>query len=396
MLFFISELFLTYISYLECSIYFLIKHIGILLAFVIYYIYISVGYELGIFGEITENNKKICMVSSFSMNSIDSIGSDISDIYDIYYSLENSTSSISSLDKNSSEVIIKMKNENEISSSKSLIINEFNSRKNSTDSDNFNYKIKRNISQEKINSKNGSKSDVSNSIGYESFRNKNKEIVERQRNLLSNIINKNLTKNVNNTKKDIKNKNKKTIHKNIRKAHSLFIEIAFFYPFFILITIILTIIYSYMKKNMEENTIQGKNGQWFYKCSLETSDMAYNSLELMILIFTLIKGKYVVRCNCVYKCTRYITYSTIIGIVFGPTVNVRNDANKYFKIKKYKKCLLHNSLSCGCPLEETDENLEPLIKKYILFYKFCTTNINIKHGKIRYLSIKSKLNIVKK
>ncbi|OUM63123.1 hypothetical protein PIROE2DRAFT_10436 [Piromyces sp. E2] len=360
--------------------YFSIKHIGITLSLVIFYIYISLGHELGIFGYLTDNDKKIYLVNSLSINSFESIDSNISEIYDIYLTINNSSScSINSLhSKENSEVNIS-KMDNELSSSKNMVL------KNNNVNENVLNKARKSL--EKLNN---TEEKVRTNLN-DTFRNKNKEFIEKKRMSLNYIANKTFNKN----DKGKINKNKKMIHKNIKKAHSLFIEIIIIYPLFILLTIILAVAYFHVDNNEEKSIIQSKNGQWFYTCSLEKPDLAYNALELMILVIILIKGKYVIMCNCIFKCTLYIIYSSIIVIVLGPVANQGNDPKKYFIIKKYKKCIVHNSFTCGCILEETEENLEPLIKKYIIFYKFCSTFFIINHGKLKYINMKSKLSITK-
>ncbi|OUM58168.1 hypothetical protein PIROE2DRAFT_16647 [Piromyces sp. E2] len=365
-LFFISVIFSTYTSYLECSMHFSIKHIGITLVLIIFYIYITLGHELGITGYLTDNDKKIYLVNSLSVDSFESIDSNISDIYNILSLNNSASSSINSLhSRENSEVnISKMKTDNELFSAKNTILKN-----------NENVLNKQSKSLDKLN--NIEERNGTNNINiYDNFRNKNKEYIEKRRMSLSYMINKALNKN----DKGKMNKNKQNIHKNIKKAHSLFLEMVILYPLFILFTIILANAYFYVDNNEEKTIIQSKNGQWFYKCSLEKPDIAYNALEIMILVIILIKGKYVIMCNCVFKCTFYIYYSSIIAIALGPLIN---------------KCILHNSFTCGCKLEESDENLELIIKKYIIFYKFCSTIFIINHGKIKYINMKSKLSITK-
>ncbi|OUM56276.1 hypothetical protein PIROE2DRAFT_19184 [Piromyces sp. E2] len=412
-LFFISIIFSTYTSYLECSMYFSFKHIGITLALVIFYIYISLGHELGIFGYLTNNDKKLYIVNSLSIDSLESIDSSISDIYDIYLSLNNSTSSsIASLhSKENSEVnISKMKTESELHSIKNVVL------KNNTVNENvLNKRSKSSDILNNIEERNG----TSNTNVYDSFRNKNKEFIEKQRMLLNEVVNKTFNK----SDKGKTNKNKNNIHKNIEKAHSLFLETLIIYPLFILLTIILAVIYFHVDNSEEKNIIQSKNGQWFYKCSLENLDIAYNALEIMILVMILIKGKYVIMIAIALgpliniisfiilsnqKYNKYIFDTTLNSIgylilfilfswdkVYYIFKKQGNDPRKYFIIKKYKKCVIHNSFTCGCQLEESDENLEPIIKKYILFYKFCSTFLIINHGKLKYVNMKSKLSITK-
>jgi len=71
-----------------------------------------------------------------------------------------------------------------------------------------------------------------------------------------------------------------------------------------------------------------------------------------------------------------------------------NDSNKYFKITVYKKCFKHNSLTCGCRLEVSDEDNQEIIKKFIIFYKYCSLMIVYRDGKIKYVNSKYKLSIL--
>jgi len=71
-----------------------------------------------------------------------------------------------------------------------------------------------------------------------------------------------------------------------------------------------------------------------------------------------------------------------------------NDSTKYFKITVYKKCLMHNSFTCGCRLEVSNENNQKIIEKYIKFYKYCSLMIVYRDGKLKYVNSKSKLSIL--
>jgi len=71
-----------------------------------------------------------------------------------------------------------------------------------------------------------------------------------------------------------------------------------------------------------------------------------------------------------------------------------NDPRVYFKLKKYKKCFKHNTFTCGCKLDQDNENLLPAMEKYILFYQFCSVIFTKVDGKVKYINMKSKTNIV--
>jgi len=71
-----------------------------------------------------------------------------------------------------------------------------------------------------------------------------------------------------------------------------------------------------------------------------------------------------------------------------------NVYSKYFKLTVYKKCLMHNLLTCGCRLEVSNENNDEIIEKFIKFYKYCSLMIIYRDGKVTYMNSKSKLSIL--
>jgi len=50
-------------------------------------------------------------------------------------------------------------------------------------------------------------------------------------------------------------------------------------------------------------------------------------------------------------------------------------------------------MTCGCRLEKSNENIDIIIKRYIQFYKYCSTIITVKNGKVSYVTMKSKTSI---
>ncbi|OUM59930.1 hypothetical protein PIROE2DRAFT_63457 [Piromyces sp. E2] len=235
-------------------------------------------------------------------------------------------------------------------------------------------------------------------------------------------------------------KRKDSFKRNIRNVHKIFTEAIVIYPFFVIFTLFISILYKYLENKDTESDIiiQSDNGEWYYKCNLETFDIIYSSLELFILIIIMIKGRTVLLYEGVFKCTKYIVYSSSVGIVFGPLANMisysflnnqkyervafdtslnllgyfvlflccswdkiyyvmkntGNDPRVYFKLKKYKKCFKHNTYTCGCKLDQDEENPVPAMKKYIIFYKFCSEIFEVTNGKIKYISMNSKTNVV--
>ncbi|OUM60243.1 hypothetical protein PIROE2DRAFT_14061, partial [Piromyces sp. E2] len=113
--------------------------------------------------------------------------------------------------------------------------------------------------------------------------------------------------------------------KKIRKIQSVFVEEIVFYSVILIIFIIII----FFKGNNDnsvldlknENNLQNKNGEWSYECSLENIDVLFNLMEFIILLLILIKGNQLLNFENVFRCTRYITYSSIVGIITGPTIN---------------------------------------------------------------------------
>jgi len=68
--------------------------------------------------------------------------------------------------------------------------------------------------------------------------------------------------------------------------------------------------------------MQSNNGEWFYKCELENVDLELNILEFLVLLLLLSKGNKLLKYESVFICTKYITLSITIIIVFGPIINV--------------------------------------------------------------------------
>ena len=71
-----------------------------------------------------------------------------------------------------------------------------------------------------------------------------------------------------------------------------------------------------------------------------------------------------------------------------------NDPNTYFLFKRHEKCLIHDSYTCGCILEQTKEDLISTIYKFIDYYKFCSTLFVIENGKVKFMNIKTKLKLL--
>jgi len=337
--------FSTYNNYFKCSLYFLFKHIGYITSIMILYIHIFLGYELG---TVNLSDEKFKIVSSFSVNSLSGSASN-SNIGSLTDMNDNKVSK-NGIDK------LKMSNK-EYEISKSNILSKNNSSSgishiiSSTDINNINNKIETSHSFVDINSnnKNEQNSLVNNSNNnfntesnalhnahvYESFYSNGQVNIYKSNNSSDvnlqskNIPNYNIIFNsifqINEDDKSKKSivKRKKTLKRNIENVHKIFAETIVVYPIFIIFTIFISILYKYLENNNENLTIvQSNNGQWYYKCNLETADTIYSSIELLILILIMIKGKTVLLYEGVFKCNKYIVYSSSVGIVFGPLANV--------------------------------------------------------------------------
>ncbi|OUM61999.1 hypothetical protein PIROE2DRAFT_11815 [Piromyces sp. E2] len=279
-------MFKSYTTYYECALHFSLKYIGKSLSLVILYIYISLGYELGISSLIIEKDEKFNLVNSISIDSLSLFNSEILNIPGMSFSPSPSENSFNKYYNN--ENVDKL-HKNSISN------NLYNSNNyNCNENKNYDGKPKNNISINYINDNDNNNKYLNNNI-YNSI----KSITKYH------VAIKNSNNNIN-EKDTIKNKNK--IKNN--------------------------------DKNNENNITQSSSGRWYYTYKLEDIDIIFESVELIILILLLLKGKYIITYDC-------------------------DVVKNYFKVTKYKKCIVHNSLSCGCKLEESNENLDPIINKYI-------------------------------
>ena len=115
--------------------------------------------------------------------------------------------------------------------------------------------------------------------------------------------------------------------KQIKKINSLYAELFLFFLIYILLIILMIFIVrksKYMKNKIEDkNIIQSNNGEWFYQCELENFDLALNIFEFIVFALLLSKGNKLLKYENIFICTKYITLSIAIVIVFGPIINVR-------------------------------------------------------------------------
>lgn len=66
----------------------------------------------------------------------------------------------------------------------------------------------------------------------------------------------------------------------------------------------------------------------------------------------------------------------------------------YFILKRHSKCTIHNSNICSCKLNITEKEFQDEIRKSINFYKICSTFYEIINGKLVYISVKTKIDII--
>ncbi|KAL6625859.1 hypothetical protein U3516DRAFT_794237 [Neocallimastix sp. 'constans'] len=227
--------------------------------------------------------------------------------------------------------------------------------------------------------------------------------------------------------KNSEKNNIKILKKNISYIHNLYIELIFL---FVIWNIIITLIILYNNKK-PNSYIKDINSKWLYKCPLDHANGVMDLIEIFMIIY-LIKlvfntWDYVY----VFKCLKFIGYSIIIWISFGPfidfinlflisnnylvfnlfTINISqinyllmiilivwdkvyyistnkgNDAKYYFRSVNSDECLIHKSYICECV---KSKNETCVVEKYINLYKYCSKIFMLSNGKIVYISKNSK------
>ncbi|KAG4085267.1 hypothetical protein H8356DRAFT_1298496 [Neocallimastix lanati (nom. inval.)] len=393
----ISNFFSAYNNYAECSFNFIFKHIGISLMLVIFFVYIMPGLKLGI--QAGEDNKLKLIDSETIVSHISNPDNCLHD-KDTYFKESKSLERSKSMNKT------KSLNKNKSTSDENI-------KKNNYELSSINLKeeyVLQSVEQ-KLNIMNPSNTEEINDYQLKA---KNKIIKKQNPN--SNIMS------------------------YIEQIHSSIIKILIIYPFYVILIffLILIIKLKYNNSNKELSVIQSNNGNWIYKCDLENVDFFFNCIDFLFLIIMLINGKKILKYQYIFKCTKYIIYSLYIGVAFGPLINIygylilnnqrysriffeyilnsicysaffillswdkvyyiikkeSNNPNKYFLIEKYEKCSIHNSLTCGCQLNRIDKDNTVSIKKYINFYKLCTSVIEFQEGSIRIIKESFKLSIM--
>jgi len=273
---FLSINFNCFSSYLSCSMNFYLKHGGILIIYSILLVYIYTGYRLGMdFKEINTLNLDI-----FKTNSLET------------------------KDEQNLEII---KKQRMTQIKKTIMIN---------------------IEQELMSMDNYNALDLLNSQN-------NLMNFEKELNYWCNKANNNFNNNSDDgeddkNKKRSSNDNKsfsnddiqqvfKKLNKSISYVHSLYLEIIILY-FICCITILLLIIFNSLK---EKEYIQEYNGKWKYQCPLIHYDIIADLTESLLMLYIIILATSIWNYTFIFKCIKYIGYSSITWFTLGPLVNVR-------------------------------------------------------------------------
>jgi len=321
--YFFSNIFTSYMNHKHCLINFIFKHTGLSLVLIIYYIINSLCIELGI--EFNKEDEKEFDMVKTTTNFIKS---------------EYTESRIQ-------HPIVKSSTMNSFKNSLMPNINDY-----FMDDDQYkNFSSK--LNQDMINKPNY----IENLIVLKIINKKKENQIFNMGSIRSSIIrmitiDKSGSKQSSIDRKEIEdNDQNKYIVKSIKNAHSSFVRAFLFYIFYsllILITSIVSIIYN---KNINEPNydyylVQNSNGLWTYTCNLESTDLVFNVIDFFILLVVLIKGKNIIYYKLIFKCTQYITYSSLIAIILGPLTNVIKNfyyfysfLNKIKKKKIFKKIL---------------------------------------------------------
>ena len=113
--------------------------------------------------------------------------------------------------------------------------------------------------------------------------------------------------------------------KKINKIKSLYLEVIMANILFMAsIIIIITSQLRYnSKQSEEEKFIQSNDGLWTYKCNLIKVNEIYSLVELIIFISILYRGNVMFKYENIFKYIIFVTISSMVGVVFGPLVNVK-------------------------------------------------------------------------
>jgi len=481
MLYFSSNLFITYMNLSNCVINFILKHIGISLVLLVYYIINIVCKELGVKLE-KEDEKEFETLSSeflppppldfkeddFSKDDIPSsnnennipikatrVYNDSNSNIDKLFTTNNFSNSISFMSINDFKKEFQDQSDDDSRSNWSKSTQEYNRSKleNLIMLKIVNEK-KREYHEKRNSDIRGSLIDKLNVIKRNNNNNNNSSLMkqkyvgimdsahslnqkdQKENDRYSSISNSEDDLPIPGNEKDLYSPNEFLI-KSVENAHDLFIKTLIIYMIYILsLVVILLAKIVKIKNNMylddTHQIIQFSDGLWSYTCNLERADLFYNIAEFIILTFILGKGKAIIEYNLVFKCTKYITYSSCVCIILGPLTNVisyiilknqrfekvlfdvtlnmiaylvifilfswdkiyyilRKEGNN---IKHYEKCILHDSYKCGCVLLEKKRNQSTIVSKYLQFYKYSTKLLDPKNKKIKKFDLRDIMDII--
>ncbi|OUM60768.1 hypothetical protein PIROE2DRAFT_13406 [Piromyces sp. E2] len=120
-------------------------------------------------------------------------------------------------------------------------------------------------------------------------------------------------------KKDDKDKTELfDLNKIIVYIHSFLVEVICIYVIILIILVSVTVGYHFK----EGKTIQEEDKKWRYDCPLIKFDLILNLIEFFLLIYLNIGVIKVWNFIFVFRCVKYIRYSTIVWITIGPLANV--------------------------------------------------------------------------
>jgi len=242
-------------------------------------------------------------------------------------------------------------------------------------------------------------------------------------------------------KNTINTKSKETeineqIAKKVKYTISLHFQVVFVY--FISIIGIMLFIFANIKNNSNLIDVAGVNGKWFYECKLENYDLGFDMFELIIFSILLIKCNQLSHYNEVFKYTKSISYSTKVGILLGPLLNIisyvvlskqryskiifdtllntsayfiifiifiwkilyciiqenGNNTQMYYILRRHNRCAIHNTMTCSCLLNISQEEYNINARRSIDIYKTCSSFFGIVDGKLVYINKDSKVKFV--
>lgn len=260
LLYFIGLNFNRFSDYTNCSINFIFKHCGIILLFLILFVFIATNIELGL--DVTIQNaikmRQFKYISSINSNKIGK-------------------------DTNSGNNIVIKSNESSLDSN-TKIKNKTNTNSNSND---------------------------------ESFMNSIDVLEKKMRESLASGGNKPTSVD------EEKESNYKAIvrlNKNIAVVHSLNFEFIFLYIFICILFAVVVIIFK-VKDNNEY--LQDFDKRWRYECPLNKFNMAINLIEFLLIIYLVTMNSKIWNYTLVFKYTRNISYMSVIWMALGPFINVK-------------------------------------------------------------------------